>query len=111
MPTEERSPQKGFVLAVGLGAATLIGLPDQLQATESEFTLQPAKPATAVWMLSAPHTGARLCEVSASTPVRFVKRASHGPHHYAQVDVLKGSCAGQQGYVPWTTLAPEPQVK
>jgi hypothetical protein len=60
-------------------------------------------------MRSAPHTGKKMCEVPASTPIRFINRASHGPHHYARVEVLEGACAGTQGYVPWKTLEPEPR--
>jgi hypothetical protein len=41
-------------------------------------------------MRSAPHTGKKMCEVPASTPIRFINRASHGPHHYARVEVNRG---------------------
>lgn len=71
-------------------------------------TVEPLEPAASVWLLSAPHVGREICEVAAATRVRFVARASHGPHRYAQVDVLEGNCAGRQGYVPWSYLKPEP---
>jgi hypothetical protein len=97
------------LLFAGLVAAALLGSPRDARSSEAVLTLRPGEPAATVRMLSAPHTGKRICEVPASTPIRFIKRASHGPHHYARVEVLEGDCAGKQGYIPWTTLEPEPR--
>jgi hypothetical protein len=96
-----------FVLA-GLSVAILLDSPMAAQSKEPAVILRPPEPAATVWMLSAPHTGKKTCEVPASTPIRFIGRANHGPHRYARVEVLEGDCAGEQGYVPWTTLDPEP---
>ena len=96
-------------LFAGLVAALLLGAPRDARSSETVLTLRPVAPAATVWMLSAPHIGKKTCEVPASTPIRFLTRASHGPHHYARVEVLEGDCAGKQGYVPWTTLEPEPR--
>ena len=71
--------------------------------------MKPTDPTATVWVLSAPHTGMRLCRVPASTPVRFIARAKHGPHRYARIEVLGGECAGTEGYVPWTVLEPKPR--
>ena len=97
------------LLFVGLDAAVLLGSPTAARSSEAVLGLKPAEPAATVWMLSAPHTGKKICDVPTSTPIRFNARASHGPHHYARVEVLEGDCAGKQGYVPWITLEPEPQ--
>jgi hypothetical protein len=97
------------LLFAGLFAAAVLGAPTIARPSDATVTLEPAAPAATVWMLSAPHTGRRLCEVTASTPVRFVARAKHGPHRYARVEVLEGECAGMEGYVPWATLEPEPR--
>jgi hypothetical protein len=97
-------------LAAGLIAAAVLGPTRDTWSGDAVLTLRPVAPAATVWMLSAPHTGKRTCEVPASTPIRFIKRASHGPHRYARVEVLEGACAGQQGYIPWATIEPEPQA-
>ena len=96
-------------LFAGLVAAVLLGSPTATRSSEAVLTLRPTEPGATVWMLSAPQTGKRMCEVPASTPIKFMARARHGPHHYARVEVLEGDCAGKQGYVPWTTLEPEPR--
>lgn len=97
-----------FVFA-GLVAAVLLAPPTDARSSETVLTVKPLEPATTVWMLSAPHVGKKTCEVQASTPIRFITRARHGPHRYARVEVLEGDCAGEQGYVPWTSLEPKPQ--
>jgi hypothetical protein len=96
-------------LLVGLSLAILLGEPMAAQSNETVVVLRPLEPAATVRMLSAPHTGKKTCEIRASTPIRFIAPADHGPHRYARVEVLEGDCAGEQGYVPWTTLDPEPR--
>ena len=96
-------------LFAGLIAAVLLGSPTAARSSEAVLTLRPVGSGATVWMISAPHTGEEICEVPASTPIRFIARANHGPHHYARVEVLEGDCAGKLGYVPWTTLEPDPR--
>ena len=97
------------MLFTGLVAAVLLGSPTGVQSGEAVLTLRPTEPAGTVWILSAPHIGKKMCEVPAATRIRFITRASHGPRHYARVEVLEGDCAGKQGYAPWATLEPEPR--
>ncbi len=62
-------------------------------------------------MLTAPHVGEKVCQVPASTKVRAIAGARHGPHHYAKIEVLEGDCSGEEGYVPWSTLEPKPELE
>ena len=66
-------------------------------------------PSATVPLLTAPHTGKNICDIADSTRVAFIKRADHGPHKFANVEVLDGDCAGQDGYVGWHYLDPEPR--
>lgn len=59
-------------------------------------------------LLTAPHTGRKICDVADITPVLFLKRADHGPHKFARVEILEGDCAGEQGYLSWDSLNPTP---
>jgi len=79
------------------------------QSSEALVKVIAKEPATAVWMLAAPHIGKRICQVQTSTLIRFIAHARHGPHQFARVEVLEGECAGKQGYVPWSVLQPKPQ--
>jgi len=97
------------VFLAGLVAVVLLGSPTNSRASETIVTLMPVEPATTVWMLAAPHIGKKMCEVPGSAKIRFIARANHGPHRYARIEVLEGDCAGKQGYVPWSTVDPEPQ--
>lgn len=97
-----------LVLAAALVAAMPAGAPAEAGADDTVLTLKAQAPATVVRMLAAPHVGRRVCDIPASTPVRFIARAAHGPHVYARVEVLEGACAGREGYVPWAGLDPEP---
>lgn len=96
-------------MVTALVAVVLLASPADVRPEEAESTLQSAETVATVGLLTAPHTGKKMCEVPASTPVRFISRASHGPHRYARVEVLEGDCAGMLGYVPWGTLDPEPR--
>ena len=96
-------------LRTSLLAATLLGWASGVTAGDDIVTVQPQEPAKAVWLLSAPHIGDRICEVPASTPIRFIAPARHGSHRYARVEVLEGACAGEEGYVPASTLESGPQ--
>ena len=97
------------IFLAGLVAVILLGVPTNLRASETIANLMPVEQATTVWILAAPHIGRKLCQVPGSTKIRFIARANHGPHRYARIEVLEGDCAGTQGYVPWSTIDPEPQ--
>jgi hypothetical protein len=94
------------LLLAGLIAAAVLASPGDARSGEAEAT---HRPTASVWVLSAPHTGKKICEVPTSTPIRLINWAKHGPHPYARIEVLEGDCAGTQGYVPSQTLEPEPR--
>ena len=98
-----------WVLWSGLIAAALLALPADVRATEQVVVVKASDPASTVPLLTAPHTGANICDLADSTQVTFIKRADHGPHKFASVQVLDGDCAGREGYVGWHYLDPEPQ--
>lgn len=97
---------RGFF--AGMLVVTLLGSPANAQSGENIVKGMPEEPATAVWMLAAPHVGKKICEVQAETPLRFIAHARHGPHQFARVEVLEGDCAGKEGYVPRSILEPKP---
>lgn len=96
------------IIVALLMALMSLGAPRAARSGEMIVTVEPLEPAASVWILSAPHIGKKTCEVPAATHVRFIARASHGPHRYPEVEVTEGGCAGQHGYVPWSYLEPEP---
>lgn len=96
-------------IIAGLVAMVLLGATANAQSSDAIVKVIPEETATAAWMLTAPHIGKKICEVPASTPIRFIAHARHGPHRFARVEVLEGDCAGRQGYVPWSTLEPKPK--
>ena len=97
------------VLLSGLILAALTALPPDVRATDEVVSVKASDPAATVPLLTAPHTGKNICDLVDSTQVTFIKRADHGPHKFASVKVLDGACAGQDGYVGWHYLDPEPQ--
>lgn len=97
------------VVVCGVVAAALVALSADARATEQVVQVKPSDPGATVPLLTAPHTGKNICDLAASTQVTFIKRADHGPHKFASVQVLDGDCAGQDGYVGWHYLDPEPQ--
>jgi hypothetical protein len=90
--------------------AALVGLPANGWSTEQVLSAKASSPAVTVKLLTAPHTGKKICDVADLTAVKFFKPADHGPHKYAMVEVLEGACAGKQGYVPLLSLDPQPQT-
>ena len=98
-----------YLVSIGIIIAALIGSPADAWSKEQLLRVKASDPAASIKLLTAPHTGTTICDIQGSTPIRFFKRANHGPHKYARVEVLEGACAGEQGYVPWASLAPEPQ--
>jgi hypothetical protein len=90
--------------------AALVGLPADGWSNEQILGAKASNPAATVRLLTAPHTGKKICDISDSTPLKFFKRADHGPHKFAKVEVLEGACAGKQGYVPLSSLDPQPQI-
>ena len=107
---EETGPKRciHFVL-IGIIVAVLIGSPTDARSAEQILGVKASDPAAAIQLLTAPHTGQKICDIQGSTPIKFFKRANHGPHKFAKVEVLEGVCAGKQGYVPWRSLDPEPR--
>ncbi len=104
-----RAPARTASLVVALVVAWVsLAAPRAARSGETIVTVQPLEPATSVWMLSAPHVGRKTCELEGATRVRFIARASHGRHRYAEVEALEGACAGERGHVPWSYLEPEP---
>jgi len=97
------------VFFAGMLVVVLLGSPASAQSGETIVKVMPEEPATAVWVLAAPHIGKKICQVPTSTRIRFIAHARHGPHQFARVEVLEGECAGSEGYVPWSTLQPKPQ--
>ncbi len=93
----------------GMIVAVLIGSPTDARSKEQILRVKASDPAATIRLLTAPHTGNRICDIPGSTLIKFFKRSNHGPHKFAKVEVLEGACAEQQGYVPWRSLDPEPQ--
>jgi hypothetical protein len=96
-------------LLSGLLVAGLNAVPTLARSTEQIVAIKTSDPASTVSLLSAPHTGKIICKITSATRVEFIKRSDHGPHKFANVEVLDGTCAGQVGYVGWHYLEPEPQ--
>ena len=104
-----RACTRAKALALAMLVVSVVAVtPRAARSGETIVTLEPFEPLNSVWMLSAPHVGRRTCEVAAATRARFLARANHGPHPYAQVEVLEGACAGRRGYVPWSNIEPQP---
>ena len=97
-----------FVLS-GIIVAVLIGSPTDAWSKEQILRVKASDPAATIRLLTAPHTGEKICDIPGSTPIKFFKRSNHGPHKFAKVEVLEGACAEKHGYVPWLSLDPEPQ--
>ena len=87
----------------------MVGSPTDVLSKEQIFRVEASDPAAAIRLLTAPHAGRKICDIASSTPVKYFKRANHGPHRFAKVEVLEGDCAEKQGFVPWRSLDPEPQ--
>jgi len=98
------------LVAALLVASVLVATPRAALSGETIVTLEPFEPLNSVWMLSAPHVGRRTCEIEGSTRARFIDRVNHGPHPYADIEVLEGACAGRRGYVPWSNIEPKPET-
>ena len=90
--------------------AALVGLPADGWSNDQILSAKASNPAATVRLLTAPHTGKKICDISDLTPLKFFNRADHGPHKFAKVEVLEGDCAGKQGYVPLLSLDPQPQT-
>ena len=106
----EFGPNLRVIFALsGIVIAILIGSPTDARSKEQILSVKASDPAATIRLLTAPYTGRKICDIAGSTPVIFFKRANHGPHKYAKVEVLEGPCAEIQGYVPWRSLDPEPQ--
>ena len=88
----------------------LVGLPADGWSKEQILSAKASNPAATIGLLTAPHTGKKVCDISDSTALKFFKRANHGPHRYAKVEVLEGTCAGKRGYVPLLSLDPQPRI-
>ena len=78
--------------------AVLVGLSADGWSNEQILSAKASSPAATVNLLTAPHTGNKICDTSELTPLKFFNRADNGPHKYAKVEVLEGTCAGKQGY-------------
>ncbi len=100
-----------YVLLSILTLAVLFAVPAKAIEQEQDVKLMASAPATTDRLLSAPHTGSTICDLPDRTLVRFLKRANHGPHKFAKVEVLAGDCVGNQGFVPWLSLDPKPQIE
>lgn len=87
----------------------LAGSPPDGWAAEQLLKAKASRPAGTISLLTAPHTGKKICDVADSTALKFIKRANHGPHKYAAVEVLEGDCGGKRGFVPLRSLDPRPQ--
>jgi hypothetical protein len=90
--------------------AALVGFPADGWSNEQILSVKASDPVATVRLLTAPHTGKKICDISDSTSLKFFKRANHGPHRFAEVEVLEGTCAGKRGYVPLRSLDPQPQA-
>jgi hypothetical protein len=90
--------------------AVLVGLPADVWSKEQILSAKASNSTTTVRLLTAPHTGKKICDIADSTLLKFFNRVDHGPHRYAKVEVLEGACAGKQGYVPLLSLDPQPQT-
>ncbi len=98
-------PRLTAVLTCFAIAAMASGALGQDQAVQ----VKASSPDATVKLLTAPHTGQTICELTDGTPLTFVKRADHGPHKFAKVDILEGSCGGKTGYIFWFALDPKPE--
>jgi len=110
-------PSRAFALRRYLPTAmsaaivlALVGLPADGWSNEQVLRAKVSDPAAPVRLLTAPHTGKKICDIVDSTPLKFFERANHGPHKFAKVEVLEGACAGKLGYVPLLSLDPQPQT-
>ncbi len=109
-PHRKIGPKRCIPLALsGLIVAVSIGWPIDARSKDQILRVKASDPAATIRLLTAPHTGRKICDIAGSTSIRFFKRANHGAHKYAKVEVLEGVCAKKQGYVPWRSLDPEPQ--
>jgi len=110
-PKPCRPPAMRRRIRTTIGAAVLMalaGLAPDGRASEQRLSAKASDPGATVRLLTAPHTGRKICDIADSTPLKFFRRAKHGPHRYAEVEVLEGACAGQRGYVPLRSLEPQP---
>ena len=98
-----------LILLSGMIFAVLVASLTDVHAAEQILRVKTSDPAATTPLLSAPHTGKNICDIPDSTRVKFIRRSDHGPHKFASVQVLDGDCAGQDGYVGWSYLDPEPQ--
>ncbi len=96
-------------LTVLLALACLLSPAGDAHSEAETVRVKTSAPGGTAPLLSAPHTGKTLCEIADGTPVAFVRRADHGPHRFAEVQVKEGDCAGVEGYVSWTALDPRPE--
>jgi len=101
-------PRRAATLALLCGLLTAIGS-EAARSQEQIVLVKSSTPGQPIKLLSAPHTGKAICLIEDEMPVSFIKRANHGPHKYAKVLVQDGECAGEEGYVAWTTLDPKPE--
>jgi hypothetical protein len=95
-------------VSIGIITAVLIGSPIQTQSKEQLLKVTALHPATTISLLTAPQIGKKICDIASSTSIKFFNRANHGPHKFARVEILEGACAGEQGYVAWVSLDPQP---
>lgn len=93
----------------GIIFSILIGSPTDVWSKEQILKVKASDPTSTISLLTAPHTGKKICDLQSSTTIKYFKRSDHGPHKYARVKVLEGACAEKQGYVSWFFLDPEPQ--
>lgn len=90
-------------------AAVSAAAPRAARSGDTVVTVEPLVAGTSIWMRSAPHVGRRTCELEGGTRARFIAQAMHGGRHrYAEIEPLEGACAGQHGYVPWSSIEPKP---
>ncbi len=101
-------PRRAATLVLACGLLTAISL-QAAWSQEQVVLVKSSTPGQPVKLLTAPHTGEAICQIEDEMPVSFIKRANHGPHKYAKVQVQDGACAGEEGYVAWTTLDPKPE--
>lgn len=113
-PKRYRLPTRRSRIRTVMGAAvlaSLAGLAPDGRASEQQLQAKASDPAATVRLLTAPHTGRTICNIADSTQLKFFRRAKHGPHRYAEVEVLQGDCAGERGYVPLRSLDPQPRAE
>jgi hypothetical protein len=97
------------LVSIGIVAMVLIGASSEAWSNEQILRVVARDPSAAIRLLTAPHTGKKICDLQSSTSIKFLTRANHGPHKFAKVEVLEGACVGKLGYVPWSSLDPEPR--